>query len=239
MARVIYSFKLDSETNKIDSVFIQPIKLNLQKYNYYLKLLSVTFSNVFANVLFNLEVDGIVFATPGIYTIDDLIKAYNEKANKGVMGINMNTGRLWIKNDTAVNMTITSSNFLQSSLGGLFTLPATIAPDGVINSTSIPMISTYNSFILTSQSIHNNSYTNVNDKLVMRPTNFLYSFPSTIDPFRTKNFVSVQPIEFEIQQQQINKLDFELRDGNDNDLSSVIVGNTDFSVMGQIIEIEK
>lgn len=239
MSEVLFSICLDSDTSKIYSLFNQPIILDQNKYKYYFKLLSVSFSNVFSNVNEDLEVDGTVFATPGIYDITTLIDAYNQNlSNKGKIGLNTNTGKLWIKNDTANNITITSSNFLQSNLGGNFVLPATLIPDQVINSTTVPIIQTFNYFILTSETIHNNSYLN-RTRNVLSLTNLLYSFSSAMTPFKYKTFVSVEPIEFEITADMLNIMDFELRTGNNESLVGKEIGNVDFNVHGQIIRIER
>lgn len=239
MTSILFSLCLDSSSSKIDCTFVQPIHLNLQRYRYFLKLLSVSFSNVFSNITENQEVDGIVFATPGIYDITDLIAAYNQGANAGKLGLNTNTGRLFIENDSGSAITITSSNFLQSDLGGNFVLPVTLAPNQVIYSTSVPIIQTYNYFILTSQSIHNNAYINSKNPNVMSPSNVLYSFSSAMKPFKYKTWVSVEPVEFELKQNILNKIDFELRTGNDTSLDQLAVGDTDFNVHCQIIQIEK
>lgn len=238
---MLLALDLKSDDSKIDCTFTQAIHLNLQKYRYFLKLLSVSFANVFKNVDISLEVDGTVFATPGIYSIEDLIKAYNTSAGAGKMGLNTNTGKLFIENDSGSNLTITSSNFLQSDLGGNFVLPVTLTPNQVIYSTTVPIISSYNYFILTSQSIHNNAYTNNQNENIMTPSNVLYSFSSAIEAFHMKTWVSVEPVEFEISQNILNKIDFEIRTGNDEGLEDEIVpgSTTDFHVFAQIIRIER
>lgn len=238
MASILYSICLDSDTSKINCNFVQPIHLNLQKYRYYLKLLSVSFSNVWGNVDENLYVNGFLMATPGIYDITGLIESYNH-INFGKMGLNTNTGRLYIENDGGTAITLTTSNFLTSDLGGHFSLPATIAPGGVIYSSQVPIIQNYNYFILTSQSIHNNSFQNRVNENILAPANILYAFSSAINPFRYKTWVSVEPVEFELKQNILNSLDFELRTGNDESLENKNIGNTDFNIHCQIIAIEK
>lgn len=238
MASVLYSIILDSDTSKINCTFAQPIHLNLQKYRYYLKLLSVSFSNVFKNVEYSLYVNGFLMASPGIYDITTLIDAYNH-INFGKMGLNTNTGKLYIQNDGGSPITITTSNFLDSDLGGHFSLPVTIPPAGVVYSQQVPIIQSYNYFILTSQSIHNNAFQNRVNQSVMQPTNILYAFSSAMSPFKYKTWVSVEPVEFEIKQNTLNILDFELRTGNDEELESKSIGNTDFNIHCQIIAIEK
>lgn len=238
---MLLALDLKSDDSKIDCTFTQAIHLNLQKYRYFLKLLSVSFANVFKNVDISLEVDGTVFATPGIYSIEDLIKAYNQSAGAGKMGLNTNTGKLFIENDSGSNLTITSSNFLQSDLGGNFVLPVTLTPNQIVYSTTVPIISSYNYFILTSQSIHNNAYTNNQNENIMTPSNVLYSFSSAVEAFHMKTWVSVEPVEFEISQNILNKIDFEIRTGNDEGLEDEIVpgSTTDFHIFAQIIRIER
>lgn len=238
MASVLYSIVLDSDTSKINCTFAQPIHLNLQKYRYYLKLLSVSFSNVFGNVENNLYVNGFLMASPGIYDITGLIDAYNHM-NFGKMGLNTNTGRLYIENDGGTTITISTSNFLDSDLGGKFALPITLNPGDVVYSSQVPIIQSYNYFILTSQSIHNNAFQNRVNPSVMTSTNILYAFSSAMAPFKYKNWVAVEPVEFEIRQNTLNTLDFELRTGNDEELETKAIGNTDFNIHCQIIAIEK
>lgn len=239
MASVLFSLCLDSDTSKIECLFNQPIHLNLQKYRYYLKLLSVAFSNVWGNVEDVLYVDSYTMAQPGIYDITGLIDSYNHYVPLGTMGLNANTGLLYIINDTASPITITTSNFLTSDIGGHFNLPITLNPGDVVNSSQVPIIQRYNYFILTSQSIHNCSYQNKHDNKIMSPTNILYSFSSAMTPFQYKTWVSVEPIEFEIKQDTLNSIDFELRTGLDENLIGKNIASTDFNIHCQIIAIER
>ena len=238
MASVLYSICLDSDTSRIDCTFVQPIHLNLQKYRYYLKLLSVSFSNVFSNVEQNLYVNGYLMSPPGIYDITGLVDAYNQMTF-GKMVLNTNTGLLSIQNDGGSTINITTSNFLDSDLGGHFNLPITLNPGDVVYSTRVPIIQRYNYFVLTSQSIHNNAYQNKNTSNIMVPTNILYSFSSAMAPFKYKTWVSVEPVEFEIKQNVLNTLDFELRTSLDESLDDKNIANVDFNVHCQILAIEK
>lgn len=241
MVEILFSVSLNSDTSIINSVFNQPLELDQQHYKYYVKLLNVSFSNVFSNVTEKLYVNGLLMANTGIYEITDLVSAYNETvgATCGEMGLNINTGLLWIKNDQATDITITTSNFLSSDLGGNFNLPITLHPDEIVYSTTVPIIQSYNYFILTSQNIHNNAYINSVNPEIMRLSNMLYQFSSAMKAFQFKTWTAIEDISFELNQTLLSKIDFELRTGNDESLENLIIGNTDFNVHLQIIRIPK
>ena len=79
---IITSFVLSSNTFKIHQMLPTPLYMNIQNYNYYLKLLQIQFSNVVPNVDKPLYVQNggnppQLVCDIGVYTLETLITKYN------------------------------------------------------------------------------------------------------------------------------------------------------------------
>ena len=118
---VISQFIMTSHDFKIHQSFNSPIYMDKNKYEYYIRLLQVQFSNVVPNVSENQYVEGQLICEPGIYSIEDLMAKYNA-LTYGKLSLNNNNGKLILTNDTGAALIITTSNFLSSNICN-FTLP--------------------------------------------------------------------------------------------------------------------
>ena len=74
---VISQFIMTSHDFKIHQSFNSPIYMDKNKYEYYIRLLQVQFSNVVPNVSEKQYVEGQLICEPGIYSIEDLMTKYN------------------------------------------------------------------------------------------------------------------------------------------------------------------
>lgn len=220
-----------------------PLYLNSQNYNYYLKLLQIQFSNVVPNVDKPLYVKN--GASPeqlvcdvGVYTLETLISKYNA-LGVGKLTYDDNSGKLTLKNDTGNTLALVSS-FLTSNICGFTAAQiASIANDAEVRAQNVVVIQDYNYFMLSSPNFQGNTYVSKSlDSDSLKITNCLYAFSSAIAPFQFKTWTAIMPMLFSIQQDNLQYIDFELRDGLDREIS-VLMGPSDFSVSCQIVRCRK
>lgn len=240
---IIAPFVLSSNTFKIHQMLPTPLYLNSQNYNYYLKLLQIQFSNVVPNVQQALYVQNgantpVLVCDVGVYTLETLITKYNA-LGYGKLTYDDNTGKLNLKNDTGNTLNLTSS-FLTSSICG-FTAGqiSAILSGATVIAQNVVVIQDYNYFMLSSPNFQGNTYVSKSlDSDSLKITNCLYAFSSAIAPFQFKTWTAIMPMLFSIQQDNIQYIDFELRDGLDREIS-VLMGPSDFSVSCQIVRCKK
>lgn len=240
---IITSFVLSSNTFKIHQMLPTPLYMNIQNYNYYLKLLQIQFSNVVPNVDQPLYVQNggnppQLVCDIGVYTLETLITKYNA-LRVGKLTYDDNSGKLTLKNDTP-NILALVSSFLTSNICGFTATQITsILPGAEVRAQNVVVIQDYNYFMLSSPNFQGNTYVSKNlasDSLKI--TNCLYAFSSAIAPFQFKTWTAIMPMLFSIQQDNLQYIDFELRDGLDREIK-VLMGPSDFSVSCQIVRCRK
>ena len=233
---VISEYVMTSKTYKIKNNFNDPLYMNDNRFNYYLKILACQFSNVVPNVETTLLTNGDKIADPGIYDITELVTNYNQY-NNGTITINSNIGKLILTNTTANNITITTDNFLTSKFGGFsnITLPYTLAPGASLTAANTPIIQDYNFFVLACGNVTGYTYTSIEGSPFL-PCNTIYTFPSNIAAFHIRNWTAIQALEFKLDSQVLNYLEFEIKDGLQRSLSIVPGAQSDFSITCQVIK---
>lgn len=235
---IVCQFIMKGPTFKLKQQLQTPLYLDTVNYKYYVKLLQCQFSNVIPNITSNLYVDSQLVVVPGVYELTDLVNAYNKyKTTYGELTIDENIGRLKLSNLTPLNMTITSSSFLSNQALGKFSLPIHLGPFGSVYSSTVPVIQDYNYFVLTCENVVGNTYSQ-DDFGSFEVSNIVYNFSSAIKPFRLKTWTAVQPVAFRIDQQSLQYMAFELKDGNGHSLDNII-GQSDFCITAQIVKIKK
>ena len=232
---VLSQFIMTSHDFKIHQSFNSPIYMDKTRYNYYIRLLQVQFSNVVPNVDTNQYVEGQLICEPGIYSIDDLITKYNA-LTYGKLSLNNNNGKLILTNDTGSTLTITSSNFLTSSICN-FTLPITLNVNDTITANKSVKIQEYNYFVLNSGNISGYTYTSL-DKSPFQSCTTIWPFSSAMNPFAFKTWTAVQPIEFNLDGNLLNYLDFEIKDAFGREIKTLLA-ESDFMITCQIIRASK
>jgi len=227
---------ISSKTYRCYQIFPNPLRLDIANYDYSLKILTVQFSNVIPNVTEDLYVENQRVIGPGIYEIDDIIAAYNN-LTYGQLSVNYNTGRMSLKNNTGAVLTINSSSLLSSKFCGVFNLPITLNQNESVDSTISPVIQDYNYFILTSPNV--NGYTQTSkDGQGFTPNNTLWPFSSAMAPFKFKTWTSLQPVEFKIDTDTLNYMEFELKTADGLSITNQLA-DSDFMVCAQIVQYAK
>lgn len=237
MKRIIKQFILASNTFKVSLTLPNPIRLDNPTKKYTLKLVMFQFSNVVPNVKEDQYVDGTKIADRGCYEIDELYSLYNQNGNYGQLTLSINTGKCTLLNNTGNTLTINSSNLLTSKICGNFTLPITLNDGESITSPSTCSVSTFNYFLLSSPNISGFTYTSINSGQLL-PSNTLYPVSSAIKPLGFKNWVSVQPVEFFIDSNILNYIEFEIKTSDGQSITDQLM-ESDFMITVQIVEYPK
>lgn len=242
---VINAFIMTAKDFHVHQTFNQPIMLDTQRYNYFLRLLQVQFSNVVPNVEYDLyvKVGGVEtkVVSKGVYEIEELIDAFNA-LGVGKMELDANVGKITITNDTGSAITFTKSDnhdFLSSEMIGFSTsqYPITLNNNESITASNNVKIQHYNYFVLSSGNINGITYTSIDENNI-KPSNILYPFSSALKPFQFKTWTAILPVEFKLYSNVINYLDFELKDANDRPLNN-LMSDSDFMVYCQIVKQRK
>jgi len=232
---VISQFIMTSHDFKIHQSFNSPIYMDKNKYEYYIRLLQVQFSNVVPNVSEKQYVEGQLICEPGIYSIEDLMTKYNA-LTYGKLSFNNNNGKLILTNDTGAILTITTSNFLSGTICN-FTLPINLNAGESTTADKVVKIQDYNYFVLNSGNISGYTYTSIS-KTPFQSCTTIWPFSSAMNPFQFKTWTAVQPIEFNLDGNMLNYLDFEIKDAFGREIK-VLLGESDFMVTCQIIRAPK
>ena len=228
---------MSSKTFRCYQIFPHPIQLDIQNYDYALKILTVQFSNVVPNVTEKLYVEGHLIADVGCYELNELINNYNALNSYGAMYASFNNGKMIISNVQNTDIVINNSNFLTSNICGNFTLPLTIPANGKVESPNSPKIQDYNYFVLTSPNV--NGYTQQSkDGQGFTPNNTLWPFSSAMSPFQFKTWTSLQPVEFKIDNNTLNYMEFELKTADGLSINNQLA-DSDFMVCAQIVQYKK
>lgn len=238
---IIAPFVLNSNTFKIYNSLTAPLYMDTTKYNYYLKLLQVSFSNVVPNVKENMYVkDGAnpaqLVAGIGVYELSTLIDQYNA-LNLGELEYIETTGKLKLTNNTANTISLVS-NFLTSNICGFTAAQiANITAGSSVIAQNVVVIQDYNYFILSSPNFEGNTYFGKGEgNLIL--TNCLYTFSSALKPLQFKTWTALMPMLYQIKTDNIQYISFELKDGLGNSIDDII-GPADFSVSAQIVRQKK
>lgn len=242
---VINAFIMTAKDFHVHQTFNQPIMLDTQRFNYFLRVLQVQFSNVIPNVGYDLYVkvggNETLVVSKGVYEINELIDAFNA-LNVGKMSLNNNTGKIQITNDTLSPITFTKSanhDFLSSEMIGFdeSQYPITLNANDSITANNNVKIQSFNYFVLSSGNINGITFTSIDENNI-KPTNILYPFSSALKPFQFKTWTALLPVEFKLYSNVINYIDFELKDAYDRPLNN-LMADSDFMIYCQIVKQRK
>lgn len=239
---LVQPFILRSDNFLIEEQLAQPLYLDIQQYNYYLKLLSVQFSNVVPNVNENLYVKNgsspeQLVVIPGIWTIAQIIDFYNG-LTPGAGTLELLGNRLKLTNDTGSTMTLTGNLLTNPICGFNATQLVNIANGATVIAQNVVVIQEYNFFILSSPNFQGNTLVKRSGQSSLGNTSGLYAFTSAIPAYETWEWTAMMPMLFEIKTDNLQNLTFELKDGLDRSITTIL-GPSDFSVQGQIIRTKK
>lgn len=244
---VVNQFIMESKTYKIHQTFSVPLSMDNQNYNYYLRLLTVQFSNVVPTMPndegVSLNGTDIVVCTMGFWSVKQMMDKWNNTSGIGTLSQDDNTGLITLTNETNTYYTFdemsNGNNILVDYLGfDKSQFPVVLGHNGTITAKTIPVISSYNYFILSSGNIAGHTYISRDNKGSFLPSSCIYAFSSAISPFGFKSWTAVQPVQFKLDGDKINYLDFELRTGLDEEIKTQL-GQSDFMIVCQVVKEKK
>lgn len=257
--RVVRSFILKSNGTRNDVQLNIPLTLNPNK-NYYLKLLSFRFSNVFCNVtepiifspggtwtINNQALPEAVFQTPALVDLSSLYSWFSEKTgvaqagDKPVYNLTLSIndyGRLAFVLDGNVTQISMSGGCLDTMFfGRVNSLTGNNLTGGTFTSDQMPSVSTFNSIVLSCSLVGNSSYIQTSNG-ALQTTSAISSVSAAVNPFDTVDYAANQPILFPLNNANIiNNFTVEMRDDDNNPLTVLPGATTDFNIWFEVIEL--
>lgn len=253
--KVIRSFILKTNDTRNNVILAIPVNLNPNK-EYFVKLMSFRFQNVFCNLVgsivaspsnswtytykgTNYTINENAYLTPAIGELDVLyswfINLIQKQCECGDNEIKIN-----INNYGKIDFTF-SSNFSNINFNGGCLSTNYFGQINTINtndSTSphMPIVSMFNSILLTCSLVGNTTYVqDSNNNLV--PTSVICSVSAALEPFEMVDYAAVQPIMFAMDSgTNITGFVCELRDDNNNELTILEGSTTDYNIWLEIVE---
>ena len=254
---VIKTFNLSSNSYTINVNINPTVKLDLNKYNYYFSLDTISFSKVNCNIYgdevlhvklqINTNISEFRLKIPaGVYDTNDIsnwIKSVSD--NHLSLEVDQNNGRATIKalnlneND---NITIFPDSTLLTGKILNFVMLGTVILTNVNNKFTSPktvLIEDFNQYFVTTNLISPCCYTNNEKSNQALLTNILTVIPSNANPFEFKTYYAYNNLEYKIELDVIDYIEIKILAEGFKELVQMKDVTTDFSVCFRIIKKPK
>lgn len=254
---VIKTFNLSSNSYTINVNINPTVKLDLNKYNYYFSLDTISFSKVNCNIYgdevlhvklqINTNTSEFRFKIPaGVYDTNDIsnwIKSVSD--NHLSLEVDQNNGRASIKaqnlneND---NITIFPDSTLLTGKILNFVMLGSVILTSVNNKFTSPktvLIEDFNQYFVTTNLISPCCYTNNEKSNQALLTNILTVIPSNANPFEFKTYYAYNNLEYKIELDVIDYIEIKILAEGFKELVQMKDVTTDFSVCFRIIKKPK
>lgn len=254
---VIKTFNLSSNSYTINVNINPTVKLDLNKYNYYFSLDTISFSKVNCNIYgdevlhvklqINTNTSEFRFKIPaGVYDTNDIsnwIKSVSD--NHLSLEVDQNNGRATVKalnlneND---NITIFPDSTLLTGKILNFVMFGTVILTNVNNKFTSPktvLIEDFNQYFVTTNLISPCCYTNNEKSNQALLTNILTVIPSNANPFEFKTYYAYNNLEYKIELDVIDYIEIKILAEGFKELVQMQDVTTDFSVCFRIIKKPK
>lgn len=254
---VIKTFNLSSNSYTINVNINPTVKLDLNKYNYYFSLDTISFSKVNCNIYgdevlhvklqINTNTSEFRFKIPaGVYDTNDIsnwIKSVSD--NHLSLEVDQNNGRASIKalnlneND---NITIFPDSTLLTGKILNFVMFGSVILTNVNNKFTSPktvLIEDFNQYFVTTNLISPCCYTNNEKSNQALLTNILTVIPSNANPFEFKTYYAYNNLEYKIELDVIDYIEIKILAEGFKELVQMKDVTTDFSVCFRIIKKPK
>ena len=254
---VVKTFNLSSNSYEINVNINPTVKLDLNKYNYYFSLDTISFSKVNCNIYgdevlhvklqINTNTSEFRFKIPaGVYDTNDIsnwIKSVSD--NHLSLEVDQNNGRASVKalnlneND---NITIFPDSTLLTGKILNFVMFGTVILTNVNNKFTSPktvLIEDFNQYFVTTNLISPCCYTNNEKSNQALLTNILTVIPSNANPFEFKTYYAYNNLEYKIELDVIDYIEIKILAEGFKELVQMKDVTTDFSVCFRIIKKPK
>ena len=254
---VIKTFNLSSNSYSINVNINPTVKLDLNKYNYYFSLDTISFSKVNCNIYgdevlhvklqINTNTSEFRFKIPaGVYDTNDISNwIKNVSDNHLSLEVDQNNGRASIKaqnlneND---NITIFPDSTLLTGKILNFVMLGSVILTNVNNKFTSPktvLIEDFNQYFVTTNLISPCCYTNNEKSNQALLTNILTVIPSNANPFEFKTYYAYNNLEYKIELDVIEYIEIKILAEGFKELVQMKDVTTDFSVCFRIIKKPK
>lgn len=253
--KVIRSFILKTNGTRNNVNLSVPVNLNPNK-EYFVKLMSFRFQNVFCNLVgsiiaspnnswtytykgTNYTINESSYLTPAIGELDVLytwlINMITKQCNCEENEINININS-YGKIDFSFSNNFTNINFNGGCLSTDYFGHINSINSNDSTSPNMPIVSTFNSILLTCSLVGNTTYVQDSDNN-LAPTSVICSVSSALEPFEMVDYAAIQQIMFAMDSgTNITNFICELRDDNNQDLTILEGSTTDFNLWIEIVE---
>ena len=254
---VIKTFNLSSNSYTINVNINPTVKLDLNKYNYYFSLDTISFSKVNCNIYgdevlhvklqINTNTSEFRFKIPaGVYDTNDISNWIKNVSNNHLsLEVDQNNGRATIKaqnlneND---NITIFPDSTLLTGKILTFVMLGAVILTNVNNKFTSPktvLIEDFNQYFVTTNLISPCCYTNNEKSNQALLTTILTVIPSNANPFEFKTYYAYNNLEYKIELDVIDYIEIKILAEGFKDLVQMKDVTTDFSVCFRIIKKPK
>ena len=254
---VIKTFNLSSNSYTINVNINPTVKLDLNKYNYYFSLDTISFSKVNCNIYgdevlhvklqINTNTSEFRFKIPaGVYDTNDIsnwIKSVSD--NHLSLEVDQNNGRATIKASNlneGDNITIFPDSTLLTGKILNFVMLGSVILTNVNNKFTSPktvLIEDFNQYFVTTNLISPCCYTNNEKSNQALLTNILTVIPSNANPFEFKTYYAYNNLEYKIELDVIDYIEIKILAEGFKELVQMKDVTTDFSVCFRIIKKPK
>ena len=254
---VIKTFNLSSNSYSINVNINPTVKLDLNKYNYYFSLDTISFSKVNCNIYgdevlhvklqINTNTSEFRYKIPaGVYDTNDISNWIKNVSNNHLsLEVDQNNGRASIKaqnlneND---NITIFPDSTLLTGKILNFVMLGSVILTNVNNKFTSPktvLIEDFNQYFVTTNLISPCCYTNNEKSNQALLTNILTVIPSNANPFEFKTYYAYNNLEYKIELDVIDYIEIKILAEGFKELVQMKDVTTDFSVCFRIIKKPK
>lgn len=254
---VIKTFNLSSNTYSINVNINPTVKLDLNKYNYYFSLDTISFSKVNCNIYgdevlhvklqINTNTSEFRFKIPaGVYDTNDISNWIKSVSNNHLsLEVDQNNGRASIKAlnlNESDNITIFPDSTLLTGKILNFVMFGSVILTNVNNKFTSPktvLIEDFNQYFVTTNLISPCCYTNNEKSNQALLTNILTVIPSNANPFEFKTYYAYNNLEYKIELDVIDYIEIKILAEGFKELVQMKDVTTDFSVCFRIIKKPK